>query len=343
MKKLTLLLLIISSTQFLFAQVVLTSSYNFDLGDTFKYDGYEGVTNVEPGPAGANQTWNFESLDGYGFYEGIGDVCVTVASTPFADSAGASSANICTKNIGDEDSGPFQYYNQNNNVQELLAMGFVGDGNSNYTNYRDILTAVEYPFAFGDDFNDTWISWSFNIGMGFHFMADTATATTEADAWGTITTPLGTYHNALRMKRTTTHTIWFRWIDGGDWNSSGTNTDIDYVWYVPGIKVPVMIISEMEGFEDYAVRYLDDYNFPVSIEEDNETTFELFPNPATDRLTIKSEKLISQAWIYSISGQQVQTAKEQHLIDVSSLPNSLYLINIEFKDGSQKSETFIKN
>lgn len=343
MKKITLLFLVILSSQFLLAQVVLTAAYNFELGDTFKYNGYEGVTNIEPGPAGANQTWNFETLVGYGFYEGVGDICVPVSGSPFADSAGASNANIVTKNIGDEDSGPFQYYNQNNNVQELLAMGFVGDGNSTYSNYSDILTAVEYPFAYGDDFEDSWISRTFNIAWGFHFMADTATASTEADAWGTITTPLGTYQNALRMKRTTTYTLWFRWIEGGDWSESGPYTDIDYLWYVPGIKVPVMIISEMEDFEDYGVRYLDDYNFPVAIEEDNETTFELFPNPATDRLIVKSEKFISQASIYSISGQQVQTAKEDHMIDVSSLPNGLYLINIKFEDGSQRSETFIKN
>lgn len=342
MKKFTLLFLVILSSQLLLAQVVLTPAFNYDIGDTYKYDGYEGVTNVEPGSAGANQTWDFGTIEGYGFYEGIGNICVPISGTPFADSAGANESNICVKNIGEEDSGPFQYFNQNSNVQELLAMGFVGNGNSTYTNYRDKLTAVEYPFAYGDDFNDSWIAWTFNNDWGFYFMVDTATATTEADAWGTITTPLGTYQNALRIKRTTIYTNYFRFIDGGDWNASGPFTDIEYLWYVPDIKVPVMIISEMEGFDDYGMRFLEEYSFPVATEEFEETTFELSPNPASDILCIKSEKLISQSSIYSISGQLTEVATEQHKIDVRELPKGLYIINVKFKDGSLRSETFIK-
>lgn len=345
MKKFTLLVLVVLSSQLLLAQTVISSAYNFDVGDTYKYDGYEGVTNIEPGPAGTNQSWNFETLVGYGFYEGIGNICVPVSETPFADSTGADGSNICVKNIGEVDSGPFQYYNQNNNVQELLAMGFVGDGNSTYTNYRDVLTAVEYPFAFGDEFDDNWIAWTFNVAWGFHFMVDTASATVEADAWGSITTPLGSYQNALRVKRTTIYTNYFRFVDGGDWNASGPFTDIEYLWYVPGIKVPVFILSDMEGFDDYGVRYLIDYNFTVATTEIEETTFELFPNPASNHLLIQSGKKIIETQIFSISGKLISTqsnTSHQIRIDIDSYPKGAYLMKVEFEDGSLGKEVFVK-
>jgi len=346
MKKKSLLALILITSQLLLSQVVLTPAINLDIGDTYKYDAYEGVTNIEPGPAGANQTWNFGSMEGYGFYEGVGNICVAPSSTPFSDSTVVSGSNICVQNIGEEDSGPYQYYDGNNSFQDLLAMGMIASGNASFSTYTDILTAMQFPFAYGNSFNDTWELMGFHINLGFYFMRDSAIVFTEADAFGTITTPLGTFQNALRVKRTTTYYSWFRFQEGEEWIQSGPFTDIEYAWYAPNIKVPVMFVSDMQDFLDYGVRYLVDYNFLVTTEEQYTTAFDLYPNPAINQITIQSEKLIKQTSTFSITGQQLETKSfesEQHNIDISSYPKGMYIISIEFVDGSQRSRSFIKN
>jgi len=53
MKKFTLLFISIVAVLSLFSQPVLTNSINLNIGDTYRYDGYSEVTNIEPGPGGA--------------------------------------------------------------------------------------------------------------------------------------------------------------------------------------------------------------------------------------------------------------------------------------------------
>jgi len=60
----------------------------------------------------------------------------------------------------------------------------------------------------------------------------------------------------------------------------------------------------------------------------------VYPNPATDRITIFSSenRSISQVYIYNQLGQMVLQSAEKE-IDVSVLPKGLYLLKIEGRDG----------
>lgn len=340
MKKLTLLFFSIAVALSVFSQPVLTSSINLSIGDTYRYDGYHEVTNIEPGPGGANLTWDFSDVDGESFHEGVPAICVDPSTTPFADSAAVADANICTAPVGG--SGYYQYFDNDNSSQNLIAMGLILESSSSFGTYTDIFTAFEFPFTYNDSFEDTWELINFNIGSGYYFMRDSSITTVEADAYGTIITPLGEFQNAIRIKRTTVDYSWMRFVEGGEWIPSGPNTDIEYSWFAPNIKVPVMFIDEFDGFPSYSVRYLMEYDFSVGIEEQSVVQVEIFPNPTTESVTIKTDATIERVFVYSLNGQQMGETSSQ-TIDLSKYPKGIYLIKVGFEDGNMITERIIKH
>lgn len=340
MKKITLLFISIAVALSVFSQPVLNSYINVSIGDTYRYDGYSEVSNIEPGPGGANLTWDFSGITGEIFYEGAAAVCVAPSNTPFADSAAIADANICTSPV--DGIGPYQYYDNDNSSQNLIAMGFMAESGNSFSTYTDIFTALEFPFTYNDSFDDTWELISFNFNGFYHNRRDSSFMTVEADAYGTITTPLGVFPNALRIKRTTTDYSWMKFEAGGDWISFGSFTDIEYSWFAPNIKTPVMYINEMEGFPNYEARYLVEYNFSVGIEEQSVVQLDIFPNPTTERVTIKTAETIKRVIVYSLNGQQMGEASSQ-TIDLSKYPKGIYLIKVGFEDGNIITERIIKH
>ena len=346
MKKFTLIFVSIIAVLSVFSQPVLTSSINLTIGDTYQYNGYQEVTNIEPGEGGANLTWDFSNING-NFYTGIGAICVDPSTTPFADSVAVAAANICTSPVGGI--GPYQYYDNDNSSQNLIAMGFMAESGNSFSTYTNVLTACEFPFTYNDSFDDTWELMTYNINDGYYNMRDSAFMTVEADAYGTITTPLGVFSNTLRVKTTTIDYSWMRFEAGGDWIPLGSFTDIEYKWFAPNIKVPVMFIQEMEWMPNsYSVRYLADYDFTTGIKDNADYHLEIFPNPTTDRVSIKTDELIDRISIYTLNGHQLNVVNSQSsqshqkIINLSSYPKGVYLIEIGFEDGGIVIERIIK-
>lgn len=68
----------------------------------------------------------------------------------------------------------------------------------------------------------------------------------------------------------------------------------------------------------------------------------VYPNPATDQLTVKhDDKKLKSASIYSAEGKLLQSSSES-LIDVRKLPIGQYVIKADFQDGTSTSVKFIK-
>ena len=75
-----------------------------------------------------------------------------------------------------------------------------------------------------------------------------------------------------------------------------------------------------------------------------ESGIEIWPNPATDNLYIKSEKTISQINFTDITGKQIMNIyKPQNTLDISNLEAGLYIIQITTKDGLNVTYKFVKN
>ena len=347
-----LLIISVFAAQALFSQPVLNNDLNFAIGDTYKYDLYTGETDIDPGPGGANLVWDFSTITGGTYIEGTSAICVDPSTTPFADSAAVADADICIRNADNTNFSPYQYYDCSNTSQDLIAMGFRATGSNSFGAYTDRLTALEFPFSYGDSFDDTWELLIYHIDNSYYYLRDSSIMTVEADAYGTIKTPTGEFQNVLRVKRTTTDYSWYDPTGGG----LGTNVpdpyiEIQYDWFAPNIKVPVMIVQETEqtpGSTSFIVRYLVEHSFTTGIEERVDHHLEIFPNPATDWITIKTDKMYNSLSIYSINGQQLdvttsQTGQlHQQTFNFSKYAKGVYIIEVRFEDGSILKEKIIK-
>ncbi len=336
MKPLTTTMILLLSGLLAFSQPTLTGSYNLEVGNTYRNDSYDGVTGINPGPAGGGQNWDFSSIPNGNFIAGLPAICVDPAGTPFADSASVSGANLCTRNDTGPD-GPYVYYSLTNSEQVMLGLGHYESGNTSFSHYVDELTAITFPFSYGDEHNDTykWLLW--NISAGGYFMKDSGSIHVEADAWGSIVTPEGTYNNVLRLTTTTESYMYMNF--GAGWTFTGSSTDVNHSWYSDGLKLPVMSISEFDASQEYIVSYLADHNFPVGIPEQETAELKLYPNPATDRLWIQSEEELLSVRVYSMDGRLIteeyirSTGEGIWEVSLSGNKPGLYVIEAKLKSG----------
>ena len=74
---------------------------------------------------------------------------------------------------------------------------------------------------------------------------------------------------------------------------------------------------------------------------DNTDRFYLSPNPVASMLHIQTQDELSQAKIYTINGQCVLQASQAD-IDVSALPQGMYILRAETTDGTPLQAKFIK-
>jgi hypothetical protein len=335
MKKLILWIAMLFGIQGLFAQPVLNHNLNFAIGDSYRIDGYNLVTNLNPGGPGGNQVWDFEVIEGEDFFEGETAICVNPATTPFADSAGAAEANIAIKPL-DSESGAYQYYKTSASSRELLAMGWYETGNTSFTHYLNSNTDLLFPLAYGDEFDFDTELLMYSVDMGFYVMRDSGHVTTEADAWGSITTPVETYPNVLRLKTTSVMHSWYRFDISEPWMYLGEFTDISYDWYAPNIKVPVLSIMEFlfakGGSEMYALHFLAEYQFPTGIENVEKNDFSLYPNPASDivRVTGGDDWLAGEIIIYDQQGREMLRQKSGNgRVNVAGLKTGCYFVEMK--------------
>lgn len=79
----------------------------------------------------------------------------------------------------------------------------------------------------------------------------------------------------------------------------------------------------------------------LSIDEFNQNTVGLYPNPTTSVLNIKMNNSLKQATIYSVLGKAILKT-QSNTINTSRLKSGMYLITIEDKTGASTTKRFIK-
>lgn len=110
-----------------------------------------------------------------------------------------------------------------------------------------------------------------------------------------------------------------------------------------------------QSFSNYADIYFD-YNFPITTNTyvtqiqllglekyEFENGLLIYPNPATDILTIRSQNdaVIQSVEVYNVSGQQVLDGKNNMILDVSDLQTGTYIIKIQ-TDKRSINSMFVK-
>ena len=100
-------------------------------------------------------------------------------------------------------------------------------------------------------------------------------------------------------------------------------------------------VTGLENGEHFVSIYLEgstvsapqtyDFLNNLAVDENESISLVVYPNPATDRLTIESEEVIHQCEIYDLTGQLVKTLEndsEKMEISIEALPAGTYLVKL---------------
>lgn len=283
------------------------------------------TTYFAPGSSGAGQTWNFSSLNGT---PGTGTY-TAASSTPYA--ASFPSANLAFVN-----GTTYAYYLTSASAYQGYG-SYSTSATMPYSNPEDIL---HFPFALSNTYTDPFVA-SFVSG-GYTFLREGSTTVT-ADGTGTITTPSGTYTNALRVHFVQNYTDSTS-ISGNPYIITYNNDQ--YIWYKEGTHYSIAstfnLVSTAGTFT--GGHYL--VSTSLGIEEDLESmnNINLFPNPASQIVNLNytlensSEVKIS---VFNIAGQEVYSeqmingvaGENFNEINVSSFETGTYFVRFQSNES----------
>jgi len=190
-----------------------------------------------------------------------------------------------------------------------------------------------------------------------------ATSMDDRDTWDGIAAPYGGIQAddpaVVRLNKTTGVAISIEQIEGtsGQLDELTAIATDNFGNYVVGgymrnslfLNDPnVPTITRYGGASDFFIARLaktDCQGAPLSNDEVKVRSYKIFPNPASDYVTITSSQAapIASYKLYSITGQLLQEGQPvQHRIDVSTLKTGIYLIQVSDQDGGLSTLKLVK-
>lgn len=332
-----IVLLLLALPMLSLAQPVLTESGLPYIGNIFRMVQCD-TTNVDPGMAGANITWDFSGLVLAGDTNStfIVDPSTTLNSAFFPNSD-------YTARTADE----YRYHSHDADGLYLDGVEFPQLG---AVPFDSSATLLSFPFTYQD-------SQSNNYTANFQYIFFTAyrngTVTAVADGHGTLILPNGTHTNALRVK-----TI----EQSRDSASAAVTNDsysTSYGWYVPGWRSPVLIISHFVSTgvlnsEVRLVEYLSTDTTNAALSPLLQSLdFKLAPNPAQGLTHAQLHLPKAQPLKLSLLDMQgrrqdfhyKQNQAQGHLnipIDLEGLTPGLYLLQVQVGEQMSYAKMLVK-
>ncbi len=308
--KLNILSLILVMSAYSFGQISVTSS------DLLGLIGKSGTTisdttgsiSVSPGPAGENKVWDFTSLGSNG-NEAIVEF-LDPQNTPYSDKFPTANFAQSVRDLGDSTSQGYSYSNISPTSFHNLGFAFFAD--SIFVDKSDE-EMVPLPLIYGGSW-ETVTSDTFGV-PGFMIISKDS-STSEVDAWGTITIPVGTF-DCLRIRDNRTY---FQQTFVNDFLiSSDTTTRIDYDWITKS-SFSVAYIGSQDGETDPNFSTAQEVemlkSFVTSVNDNfisKPLGFELFhnyPNPFNPETVIKFQMSQTEKVridVYDINGKWITT------------------------------------
>lgn len=256
------------------------------------------------GPAGANRTWNFNSI-GNGFFLGT-QQAVPVAGTPYASEF--PQANYCyTMQSIFSDLPVYYYHSLTPSKYEIFALGYAGATGEGENFIQNPRTYIVFPYTYGTVFTDTFQTTE---------DPESVSMTATYDAYGTLTMPFGSFQNVVRQK-----------IE--------INGTVDYVWFNVNPFYPILQTS----FEDEIVGFIQD-NTVLGVDDRNLSNAPVvFPNPVGDVLDVLVPTGFGSTTVSvtDLSGKTIISGDfngSEIRMDAGKLNSGVYLVRIANESGS---------
>jgi hypothetical protein len=307
-----------------FAQPVLNSG---DLSPQWdqQYNFSSGFLNA--GGGGADVVWNYSTFSGSPAVS-----YVTVYPQWTAYSKAFSGADYCWSVDG-----VLLYHNVTSDRWDY--MGGVQDGE--VIHYGDPETMLHFPFTYGDSFTDSFSSaYSFQ-GIAYERVGEISV---EADGYGALSTPSGTYTDVLRIAMVETFT---------DSSAVGTSTleIITYNYYQAGIGQ--YIVSH--GIINYSDSSGETFTFPFNyvltdvvadVKEQTTSDLRVYPNPTSGTMTVELPEHWTSAKVFlmDMAGRMsLQTQVDKTgVLQLNDLTPGRYTLVAQF-EGQTISTQIIKS
>lgn len=278
------------------------------IGTAYSFNTVTGAITHAPG--GSGQVWNFNPI--------ANSVTLTYSIIPLAATTASDQSTFPTanyfrlKSLGSMTVGLDFLHIQNDRLIELGERGSGGNYN---------IKPVPYTtYTFGMNVGSTHVS-TYTTGAG------TTTRTVKCDGTGTITTPFGTFNNALRLKT---------------YNVGEVDTLFSYYDTQPEMRLHLQYVRK--GDNSIANKFVYNYSYAPSLLNENSTSdalFTVFPNPTNGIITCRGQDLhaIKNVTVYNST---MQKCMQQVLLDenlsLESLQSGLYFLEVR----SNNSTSLIK-
>ncbi|MFN3939805.1 MAG: T9SS type A sorting domain-containing protein, partial [Chitinophagales bacterium] len=320
-------LAMITCTQFVTAQPTITSSVFGSIGDTYTQTQWS-ATGFDIGASGANVTWDFSDITITG--PAVVSKNVNPAATPYGGAFGLATIAVTTDDLN------YSYFQVTPAAINNLGAGTAAAVVS-YSNPETILT---FPLTYDSNSDDTFSAMFTSLGYGFE---RSGTSEMEADAYGTLILPTGTYSNVLRVKLKELYSdvsIGLPVTITIDYNFES------YYWFAEGILGPILYYGNLEtttiaGSETAEVGFLND-DAVAAIHSNSlpETLINVYPNPATENVFIDNLSGVpfEKMYLYDITGQLILSEPvgnpKQMALNVVQLPAGIYTVQLAGESGT---------
>ncbi len=312
---------------------------------------------VDPGPSGADQTWDFSDLSAQSANDRL---FLAPDGLPEAESFPDATHAVYFESTSQQ----YTYFSYSNNTVDEVGFYSMGQNATIYTTYSDPLSRLILPLEYEDNFSDTYTNQTLNeLDWGSEVLVnvynEVGSFNALVDGYGTLITPIGTYEDVLRV-HIETELDWTVSNDGME-TGSGSRTKSEYHFYKAGIAIPLVSLgiatTSVDGEEVNTTSYgtyfasstvgIDEAQSPLS-------AVEIFPVPAKDHfnLAVQSAKVGSaQIALFSIDGKlvrewpslQLTAGKNEQRFDLPELPEGLYLVRVTTGNSCETRRLVLSN
>ncbi|ASK32246.1 secretion protein [Chryseobacterium sp. T16E-39] len=283
-----------------------------------------------PGNGGSNITWDFTNISGtneiyrmfYGTCPGIPECTFFPQANQYVtvlDNAGNQSAD---KNLLKLNTVQLEHLGARNNT-------------TNFTlTYTDTPIQLKFPVTYLNSFADTSSSTINGVTTNTNDII-------TADGYGTIKTPAGTYSNVLRIKKESTITITTSGVP------TSTTKITTYSWYknnreVIGVFSVGNLLSPIVQPLPSRFQYTNNSVVLGTGEVKDMESLVIYPNPTSDFVTVKNEKIIDKIELSDAEGRKISEFKGISTIDISKLLSGVYYLKIDLKNEKTQIKKIIK-
>lgn len=290
-------------------------------GERFKTMKFFG--NYDKGNNGANVVWDFSNIPVFPEDTFIVDVVApqnTILGNQFPD------ATVAIKN---EEA---HYIYLQATTSSIIMLGEADDEVA--LPYSDNKKLYTFPLAFGNNTEDKY------FGEASDAMFSTSiegNITTQANAYGTLILPTGTFTDVMRI---TTIDSFITKFEGMGMKDSFEEIHTTHQWYVAGIHYPLLSLKTIKDINGEFIEnfYLEKEPTTGIVGKENNLEMVLYPNPSKDWLFVKATPLANAyVTIYDIAGKVVLKEKTNTInntkVYVGNLHEGFYIVKIVQNDN----------